>query len=122
MRAAEDGGTWTFAALEMEWRKGAWQSHVLSGVVCQQVCSGALRLPLTISRHCAVAARRTMDKMGGLDNYLLGTPDDKLDSERGVALKRSIRERKAVAAQAAMLPPAAAAAIMVEAAASNAAT
>ena len=31
--------------------------------------------------------RRTIDKMGGLDNYIMQTPDDKLDSDKASELK-----------------------------------
>ncbi|KAI9595597.1 hypothetical protein BDF19DRAFT_395149 [Syncephalis fuscata] len=41
------------------------------------------------------AALRTIDKKGGLDNYLLKTRDDKLASEAGVRLKRVLEEKVA---------------------------
>jgi hypothetical protein len=37
---------------------------------------------------------RTIDKYGGLDNYLLKTPDSKLDSELGSRLKAQLTEHK----------------------------
>uniref|UniRef100_I2CRI6 Large ribosomal subunit protein bL28c n=1 Tax=Nannochloropsis gaditana (strain CCMP526) TaxID=1093141 RepID=I2CRI6_NANGC len=38
---------------------------------------------------------RMVDKVGGLDNYLLQTPDHKLDSESGIKVKRRIENIKA---------------------------
>ena len=37
---------------------------------------------------------RTIDKLGGLDNYLLNTSDSKLDSELGSRLKAQLAEHK----------------------------
>ncbi|KAM3569032.1 hypothetical protein VYU27_008858 [Nannochloropsis oceanica] len=42
---------------------------------------------------------RMVDKAGGLDNYLLQTPDHKLDSESGIRIKRQIERKLARAEQ-----------------------
>lgn len=42
--------------------------------------------------HVTTYALRCIDKAGGLDNYLLQTPDKKLQSEEGMAAKLRIQE------------------------------
>jgi large subunit ribosomal protein L28 len=55
-----------------------------------------------LSFQVTTYALRCVDKAGGIDNYLLNTADDKLDSEIGLVFKRKIRkalrEREALTA------------------------
>mmetsp|Transcript_2901 Transcript_2901/g.7149 ORF Transcript_2901/g.7149 Transcript_2901/m.7149 type:complete len:165 (+) Transcript_2901:27-521(+) len=49
---------------------------------------------------------KTVDKVGGLDNYLAHTPDHKLASKLGVRLKlQVIEQRRRIAAGEPLLPP-----------------
>mmetsp|Transcript_32969 Transcript_32969/g.85493 ORF Transcript_32969/g.85493 Transcript_32969/m.85493 type:complete len:124 (+) Transcript_32969:137-508(+) len=47
-------------------------------------------IPFTVT----TAALRTIDKMGGLDNYLLKTPEEKLASDAGLKWKAVILEAR----------------------------
>ncbi len=46
----------------------------------------------TFHINVTTAALRTIDKMGGLDNYILYTKDHKLDSLFGLQLKARLKE------------------------------
>ncbi|RKP25781.1 hypothetical protein SYNPS1DRAFT_7056, partial [Syncephalis pseudoplumigaleata] len=66
-----------------------WLPNVQSKRLYSEILGRVVRFKVT------AAALRTIDKKGGLDNYLLGTRDDKLASEAGVRLKRVLQEKLA---------------------------
>ena len=50
----------------------------------------AVRRPDRTHSFVTGAACRNIDKAGGLDTYILGTSDSKLDSDVGVGLKQQL--------------------------------
>ncbi|ORZ40573.1 ribosomal L28 family-domain-containing protein, partial [Catenaria anguillulae PL171] len=64
--------------------KRTWKPNVVDQSLYSRVLNQHLRIKVSTN------ALRTMDKKGGLDAYLLTTPDDKIDSALGVALKRKV--------------------------------
>eukprot|EP00960_Hanusia_phi_P053284 761961-Hanusia_phi.AAC.11 len=46
-----------------------------------------------IQLRVSTSVLKTIDKHGGLDNYLVNTADVKIDSELGVRLKRMVRQK-----------------------------
>ncbi|BDA43120.1 probable 50S ribosomal protein L28 at N-terminal half [Coccomyxa sp. Obi] len=73
---SEDGGNRT---------RRIWRPNVQSKAIYSEALDRMVRLNVT------TAAMRTIDKYGGLDAYLLETPDEKLASDVGSKLKEQIR-------------------------------
>lgn len=63
-----------------------WLPNVQKKKLYSAVLDEQIRIPVT----CGVL--RKMDRLGGLDAYLLKTPDASLASDVGVALKRRIQD------------------------------
>ncbi|KAI9217787.1 ribosomal L28 family-domain-containing protein [Blastocladiella britannica] len=64
----------------------SWLPNVVERSLFSRVLEQHLRLKVS------AAALRTIDKKGGLDAYLLTTPDDKIDSVLGTDIKARIAE------------------------------
>ena len=63
----------------------------LPNIHAKHIFSSSLNRSIRI--HVTTSMLRTIDKHGGLDAYLLNTPDRRIQSEKGVALKREIQGR-----------------------------
>lgn len=69
---SEDGGNKT---------RRAWKPNAQSTTLYSELLNESIKLRVTTT------ALRTIDKVGGLDRYLLQTPTSKLDSSVGEALR-----------------------------------
>eukprot|EP00884_Botryococcus_braunii_P009833 jgi/Botrbrau1/18851/Bobra.177_2s0013.1 len=76
-KISEDGGNKS---------RRKWLPNVQNKRLYSEVLDDLLQLRVTTT------ALRCIDKAGGLDEYLLNTPDHKLASELGVKLKARIKE------------------------------
>ncbi|KAK9818165.1 hypothetical protein WJX72_008080 [[Myrmecia] bisecta] len=87
-RVSEDGGNRT---------RRKWKPNVHTQSLYSEALDRMLRLRVT--PH----ALRCIDKAGGLDSYLLNTPDKKLQSDVGMALRAQVaaalEQQKVVAQQ-----------------------
>ncbi|KAL4857787.1 54S ribosomal protein L24 [Chlorella vulgaris] len=100
---SEDGGNKS----RRTWKPNSHNKRLYSHILARMV-------PLRVT----AAALRTIDKVGGLDAYILNTPDKKLQSDVAIELRTKMLERLVQQQQAALasqaqqqqyLPPAAAA-------------
>eukprot|EP00887_Chlorella_sp_A99_P004307 scaffold15.g4307.t1 len=75
---SDDGGNKT----RRVWNPNVQNKRLWSGILGRMV-------PLRVT----TAALRNIDKAGGLDEYILGTSEEKLDSEAGLQLKAELLQR-----------------------------
>lgn len=72
---SEDGGNKS---------RRVWKPNVHSKKLYSQI------LNTTVQLRVSSAALRTIDKLGGIDAYILKTPENKLQSDAGMALKEKM--------------------------------
>lgn len=70
----------------MRHSRRTWSPNVHSKRLWSDALERKVRVRLTAN------VLRTIDQYGGLDNYLLKTPNRKIDSEFGEQLKRAIKK------------------------------